>query len=57
MADLKNLTHGSGGGTKFLGFDQVQFIASASNQGDNQVAIRSPPTTLHLENLNNAVLG
>ncbi|XP_043462541.1 ATP-binding cassette sub-family G member 4 [Leptopilina heterotoma] len=57
MADLKNLTLGSGGGTKFLAFDQVQFTASASNQGDNQVAIRSPPPTLHLENLNNAMHG
>lgn len=51
MADLKNLT--LGGGTKYNGDEQVQFIAG----GSHQVTIRSPPPTLGFENLNNAILG
>ncbi|KAH0552364.1 hypothetical protein KQX54_009086 [Cotesia glomerata] len=51
MDDIKNLTIGSV--PRYNGDEQVQFIA----EGSNQVTIRSPPPSLHLENLNNAVLG
>lgn len=50
MADVKNLTLDSA--PRFSGDEQVQFIA----EGTHQVTIKSPPPTLHLENLNNAVL-
>lgn len=53
MADLKNLTLSSGGASRYSGDEQVQFIPG----GSNQVTIRSPPPSLHLENLNNAVHG
>lgn len=53
MADLKNLSLSGGGGSRYNGDEQVQFIAG----GSHQVTIRSPPPSLHLENLNNAVLG
>lgn len=51
MGDIKNLTLGSA--SRYNGDEQVQFIA----EGTHQVTIRSPPPALHLENLNNAVLG
>lgn len=51
MGDIKNLTLGSV--PRYNGDEQVQFIA----EGSNQVTIRSPPPSLHLENLNNAILG
>ncbi|KAG8034189.1 hypothetical protein G9C98_001273 [Cotesia typhae] len=51
MDDITNLTIGSV--PRYNGDEQVQFIA----EGSNQVTIRSPPPSLHLENLNNAVLG
>lgn len=54
MADLKNLTlSAGGGGPRYSGDEQVQFIPG----GSHQVTIKSPPPTLHLENLNNAILG
>ncbi|XP_058790115.1 ATP-binding cassette subfamily G member 4-like [Phymastichus coffea] len=54
MADLKNLTVGSGAGSRYNGDEQVQFIPS----GSHQVTIRSPPpTTIGFENLNNVLLG
>lgn len=53
MADLKNLTLGSGGASRYSGDEQVQFIPG----GSHQVTIRSPPPSLHLENLNNVVHG
>ncbi|XP_011496456.1 PREDICTED: ATP-binding cassette sub-family G member 4 [Ceratosolen solmsi marchali] len=53
MADLKNLTLATGAGSQYNGDEQVQFVPG----GSHQVTIRSPPPTLHLENLNNAVLG
>ncbi|XP_033326721.2 ABC transporter expressed in trachea [Megalopta genalis] len=52
MADLKNLTLCDGGGSRYSGDEQVQFIPG----GSHQVTIKSPPASLHLENLNNAVL-
>ena len=52
MADLKNLTLSAGGGPRYSGDEQVQFIPG----GSHQVTIKSPPPTLHLENLNNAIL-
>lgn len=52
MADLKNLTLSDGGGPRYSGDEQVQLIPG----GSHQVTIKSPPPTLHLENLNNAVL-
>ncbi|KAG5331080.1 ABCG4 protein, partial [Acromyrmex charruanus] len=53
MADLKNLTLSGGGASRYSGDEQVQFIPG----GSHQVTIRSPPLSLHLENLNNAVHG
>ncbi|XP_024871019.1 ATP-binding cassette sub-family G member 4-like [Temnothorax curvispinosus] len=53
MADLKNLTLGGGGSSRYSGDEQVQFIPG----GSHQVTIRSPPPSLHLENLNNVVHG
>ncbi|XP_077269349.1 ABC transporter expressed in trachea [Temnothorax americanus] len=53
MADLKNLTLGGGGSSRYSGDEQVQFIPG----GSHQVTIRSPPLSLHLENLNNVVHG
>ncbi|KAK0175073.1 hypothetical protein PV327_008857 [Microctonus hyperodae] len=50
MAEVKNLTLDST--PRFSGDEQVQFIP----EGTHQVTIKSPPPTLHLENLNNAVL-
>ncbi|KZC09024.1 ATP-binding cassette sub-family G member 4 [Dufourea novaeangliae] len=53
MSDLKNLTLSTvAGGPRYSGDEQVQFIPG----GSHQVTIKSPPPTLHLENLNNAVL-
>ncbi|XP_017760069.1 PREDICTED: ATP-binding cassette sub-family G member 4 [Eufriesea mexicana] len=52
MADLKNLALTGGGGSRYSGDEQVQFIPG----GSHQVTIKSPPPSLHLENLNNAVL-
>ncbi|XP_076296273.1 ABC transporter expressed in trachea [Lasioglossum baleicum] len=52
MADLKNLTLSDGGGPRYSGDEQVQFIPGSSHQ----VTIKSPPPSLHLENLNNAVV-
>lgn len=52
MADLKNLALSGGGGSRYSGDEQVQFIPG----GSHQVTIKSPPPSLHLENLNNAVL-
>ncbi|XP_017879123.1 ATP-binding cassette sub-family G member 4 isoform X2 [Ceratina calcarata] len=51
MADLKTLAL-TGGGSRYSGDEQVQFIPG----GSHQVTIKSPPPSLHLENLNNAVL-
>ncbi|KYN06511.1 ATP-binding cassette sub-family G member 1 [Cyphomyrmex costatus] len=53
MADLKNLTLSGGGASRYSGDEQVQFIPG----GSHQVTIRSPPLSLHLESLNNAVHG
>ncbi|XP_012271226.1 ATP-binding cassette sub-family G member 4 [Orussus abietinus] len=53
MADLKSLGLTGVGSSRYNGDEQVQFIAD----GSHQVTIRSPPPSLHLENLNNAVLG
>lgn len=53
MADVKNLTLAGGGASRYSGDEQVQFIPG----GSHQVTIRSPPPSLHLENLNNAVHG
>ncbi|KAG5308861.1 ABCG4 protein, partial [Acromyrmex insinuator] len=54
MADLKNLTlSGGGAASRYSGDEQVQFIPG----GSHQVTIRSPPLSLHLENLNNAIHG
>lgn len=53
MADLKAIALGGGGTSRYNGDEQVQFIAG----GSHQVTIRSPPPSLHLENLNNVTHG
>ncbi|XP_066594323.1 ATP-binding cassette sub-family G member 4 [Prorops nasuta] len=52
MADLKSLSLTGSGGSRYSGDEQVQFIPG----GSHQVTIRSPPPSLHLENLNNAII-
>lgn len=56
MADLKNLTLGGGGASKYSGDEQVQFIPGGSHQV-GVITIRSPPSSFQLENLNNVVHG
>ncbi|XP_020294976.1 ATP-binding cassette sub-family G member 4 [Pseudomyrmex gracilis] len=53
MADLKTL--GLSGTSKYSGDEQVQFIPAGGSS--HQVTIKSPPPSLHLDSLNNAVHG